>query len=215
MKDASSPPTTSLQPNFPGFEKPSKRTKPPLRASDLGILGLSVDEYRRRVATLPKLTKAISIKQPWAWLITRPDITDPAIRSKAIFDGLVKDFENRDWPENHPGRKFRGEVLIHASLGPSVKKKAMLEYDEACRTAKRIGVTIPAFDKLERGGIVGRALVHHFCDDMGDDERDDFDSEWRFSSGFRLGCMEPLPFVPCVGMLGFFNPVFQEVTPDA
>lgn len=172
---------------------------------------MPVEEYRRRVAALPKL-KALSIKQPWAWLITRPDITDQAVRSKAIFDGLVKDFENRDWPKNHPGRKFVGEVLIHASLGPS-KKKALVEYDEACRTAKRNGVTcVPAFDKLERGGIVGSAIINYFCDDMGDDERDDFDSEWRFSSGFRLGCMEPLPFVPCPGMLGFFNPVFQEVS---
>lgn len=201
----------STQDLLPGIEA-TKRTKKPLTVRDLALLGLTVEEYKRRVATVPK-RKAISIKQPWAWLITRPDITDPAARSKAIFDGLVKDFENRDWPKNHPGRKFQGEVLIHASLGPSSRKEALLEYEDACHTAKRNGVTnVPAFDKLERGGIVGSALIQHFCDDLGDTERDDFDSVWRFDSGFRLGCMEPMPFVPCGGMLGFFNPVFQEVT---
>ena len=40
--------------------------------------------------------KALSIRQPWAWLI--------------LHGG--KDIENRDW-----ATRFRGRVLIHASKG--------------------------------------------------------------------------------------------------
>lgn len=173
---------------------------------------MPAEEYRRRVAALPKL-KALSVKQPWAWLITRPDLVTHEERMAAFSKSQIKDFENRDWPTRHPGRTFRGDVLIHASLGPSSKKEAREEYDAACHTAKRNGITcLPAFDKLERGGIVGQARIDYFADDMGDTERDDFDSVWRFSSGFRLSLNEALPFVPCKGSLGFFNPVFPEVT---
>ena len=192
---------------LPGLE--ATKASRPLRTA--GDPGMSAEEYRRRVAALPKGLKALSIKQPWAWLITRPDITDFDLRSQAFSLGLIKDFENRDWPPRHPGRTFKGQVLIHASLGPSKKKDALAEYDDAVRTAKRNGVTcVPSFESLERGGIVGMARIDYFADDMGDTDRDDFDSVWRFSSGFRLSSNEPLPFVPCKGMLGFFNPVFPE-----
>ena len=40
--------------------------------------------------------KALSIRQPWAWMI--------------LYAG--KDIENREWPT-----RFRGRVLIHASKG--------------------------------------------------------------------------------------------------
>jgi len=48
--------------------------------------------------------KAISIRQPWAWLIVNG----------------YKDIENRSWPT-----KFRGRVLIHASKGMT-----RAEYDD-------------------------------------------------------------------------------------
>jgi hypothetical protein len=37
--------------------------------------------------------KALSIKQPWAWLIVNGH----------------KDIENRDWRSDNPGLKYRGE----------------------------------------------------------------------------------------------------------
>jgi hypothetical protein len=43
------------------------------------------------------MMKALSIRQPWAWLICKG----------------YKDIENRDWPT-----KFRGRIYIHASLNP-------------------------------------------------------------------------------------------------
>jgi len=41
------------------------------------------------------MMKALSIRQPWAWLICKG----------------YKDIENRDWPT-----KFRGRIYIHASM---------------------------------------------------------------------------------------------------
>ncbi len=79
--------------------------------------------------------KALSIRQPWAWLILNAG----------------KDIENRDWPT-----KFRGAFLIHASKGMT-----RYEYEDGCVTAELIAprVRVPQFGQLERGGIVGMATL--------------------------------------------------------
>ena len=77
--------------------------------------------------------KALSIRQPWAWLIVNGH----------------KDIENRDWTT-----KVRGRVLIHASKGMTRD-----EYAFAFVHAEEQGVKIPAFGDLERGGIVGEAEI--------------------------------------------------------
>lgn len=78
---------------------------------------------------------AISIRQPWAWLIIH----------------AAKDIENRTWPT-----RFRGNVFIHASKGMTRS-----EYDEACAVAGDVDGTIciPAFESLPRGGIVGKMRI--------------------------------------------------------
>ena len=53
--------------------------------------------------------KALSIRQPWAWLIVRPDLTDPIQRAAAFAAGEIKDIENRTWATKH-----RGPFLVHA-----------------------------------------------------------------------------------------------------
>src|SRR5689334_13701824 len=91
--------------------------------------------------------KALSIRQPWAWLIVRPDLVGAA-RAAAIAAGEVKDIENRSWPT-----KFRGRVLVHAS-----KSMTRAEYEDAQDPLwSRGGPTIelPPFEQLKRGGIVG------------------------------------------------------------
>jgi hypothetical protein len=115
--------------------------------------------------------KALSIRQPWAWLIVNGH----------------KDIENRSWPT-----KFRGPVLIHASKGMTRE-----EYADALLIANRI--QLPPFEQLERGGIVGRAEIVDCVTDS--------DSLW-FSGdyGFVLTNAKPLPFHPCKGALGFFEP---------
>lgn len=72
-----------------------------------------------------KITKAISIRQPWAYLIINGS----------------KDIENRTWPT-----KFRGPVFIHAA-----KKIDMEAYN---RLADE-GIALPPVKELKTGGIIG------------------------------------------------------------
>lgn len=77
--------------------------------------------------------KALSIRQPWAWLIVNGH----------------KDIENRSW-----ATKFRGPILIHASKGMT-----SAEYNDAYHFALEVGIKIPTINDLERGGIVGMATI--------------------------------------------------------
>jgi hypothetical protein len=135
--------------------------------------------------------KALSIRQPWAWLIVRPDITDPIARKLAAASGMMKDFENRDWSTT-----FRGRFLIHASQGMT-----RAEYDQAVLFVQECVyacLVIPPFEQLERGGIVGEAELVDVVDDSC--------SWWFFGHyGFKLANAQPLPFRPCRGMLKFFE----------
>jgi hypothetical protein len=124
--------------------------------------------------------KAISIRQPWAWLILNAG----------------KDIENRDWPT-----RYRGVVLIHASKGMTRG-----EYDDAvdtARIARRVigampGLHMPPFDKLERGGIVGQAEIVDCVQAS--------TSPWFFGAyGFVIKNPKLLPFRPFKGALGFFD----------
>lgn len=74
--------------------------------------------------------KALSIRQPWAWLI--------------VHGG--KDIENRSWATS-----FRGIFFVHAAAGMTMR-----EYDSAQLFAKVRGVEIPPAEALQRGGIIGR-----------------------------------------------------------
>jgi hypothetical protein len=75
--------------------------------------------------------KAISIRQPWAWLIVQGH----------------KTIENRSWPT-----RLRGPVLIHASKTASPDDALVREW---VRT--KFGIVIPAV--LDRGGIVGQVEI--------------------------------------------------------
>lgn len=122
----------------------------------------------------------ISVRQPWAWLIINAG----------------KDIENRDW-----FTKVRGRVLIHAGKGMTRE-----EYAVCLRTCHMIsgkhpfpdGMVLPAFDELERGGIIGSVEIVDCVDGSA--------SPWFFGRyGFVLRDPQPLPFQPCKGQLGFFR----------
>lgn len=131
--------------------------------------------------------RALSIRQPWAWLIVRPDLVGAARESASVNEEL-KDIENRQWPTN-----FRGPILIHAAKGMT-----RAEYGDAYDFAECLGVELPAFADLERGGIVGQATITDCVDRSA--------SPWFFGRfGFVLKDARPLPFRPLRGMLGFFN----------
>lgn len=123
---------------------------------------------------------ALSIRQPWAWSIVHAG----------------KDIENRSWPT-----RFRGRVLIHASMGMTHD-----DYEDGLLTARAVaevrpelkGGHFPGFDSLPRGGIVGVAEIVDCVEQS--------DSPWFFGRfGFVLVNARPLPFHPCKGRLGFFK----------
>jgi hypothetical protein len=132
--------------------------------------------------------KALSILQPWAWLIVRPDVTDPSARAELHARGLIKPVENRTWQT-----RFRGPLLIHAGKKWGREQRDDLAYVRACFP------DIPLPDEFDRGGIIGRATVVDCVDDM--------DSPWFYGTfGFVLADASPFPgLLPCKGSLGFFE----------
>lgn len=86
--------------------------------------------------------KALSIRQPWAWLIINSS----------------KDIENRSWHTN-----YRGRFLVHAAKGMTRE-----EYADGYRLALECGVTdLPRFDDLQRGGIIGSVELVDSVDHSG------------------------------------------------
>ncbi len=73
--------------------------------------------------------KALSIRQPWAWLI--------------IHGG--KDVENRSWHT-----KYRGRFLVHAAKGMTSD-----EFTQAMLYCLDRGLTLPDRDDMQCGGIIG------------------------------------------------------------
>ena len=121
--------------------------------------------------------KALSIKQPWAWLIANG----------------FKDIENRNW-RHKP--KYRGPLFIHASKGCT-----QAEYADAVALAKSIdpNIKVPPLEKLERGGIIAKAVLTGVTTYSL--------SPWFFGPlGLVLECVEKTEFIPCKGQLGLFNP---------
>lgn len=124
---------------------------------------------------------ALSLTQPWAWLV--------------VHGG--KRVENRTW-----NTMLRGRFLIHASKGMTED-----DYLNAFDLAWSIGGEgladrIPGRKVIERGGIVGVAEI------TGVLQRTEAPTiPWHMPGqfGFLLTNVEPLPFKPCKGSLGFWN----------
>ncbi|WP_321865680.1 ASCH domain-containing protein [Paraburkholderia tropica] len=126
--------------------------------------------------------KALSIRQPWAWLIANGH----------------KDIENRTW-----STKFRGPVLIHAGKGMTRD-----EYDFAKDFVfggegipPELFFDLPEFNELERGGIVGIATITDCVPPAL------AKSPWHIdgSFGFQIADAKPTQFLPCKGALSFFD----------
>lgn len=145
--------------------------------------------------------KALSILQPWAWLIVRPDITDQAQRAEARRYQRIKDVENRNWPTS-----FRGRFLIHA--GKTYARRTHDEHalklgDDWC------GIALPQYEQMQLGGIIGSVelvdcVTHH-------------ESPWADDGAFKfvLKDARPEPFRPYRGQLGFFDVPNEETAPAA
>lgn len=123
--------------------------------------------------------KALSIKQPWAWLIVNGH----------------KDIENRKWKTN-----FRGRILIHAGKGLDTNadndlwnNRHPVSGEQSERTA---GLMLPNY--WQRGGIVGVATITDCVSAS--------DSAWfEGPFGFVIAEAKLCPFIPWRGQLGFFD----------
>ena len=79
--------------------------------------------------------KALSVRQPWSWLIVSG----------------YKDIENRTWPTN-----FRGRIYIHS--GKALDKEALLEF-RSRKTNTFFDRDIPDDEQLVRGAIIGEVDI--------------------------------------------------------
>lgn len=125
--------------------------------------------------------KAISIRQPWAWLIVN----------------RVKPVENCDWT-HAPG--YRGPLLIHASKSGTKK-----EYAEAIAFAHSIDdrLLIPSYADVQRGGVVGVA-------ELTDIVRSSKSPWFTGPIGLELRNAYALPLHPCKGQLMPFEVALPE-----
>lgn len=121
--------------------------------------------------------KALSIKQPWAWLIVNG----------------FKPIENRTWNTN-----LRGQFLIHAGkeLDHEAFRRLPMLFPE---------IKFPSLAELERGGIVGQAELVDCLPPGSERELSVQNRRWyQGEYGFVMNKAKPLPFRPLKGMLGFF-----------
>lgn len=120
---------------------------------------------------------ALSVQQPWAWLLVHADeYPDP------------KRIENRTW-----WTKFRGRLLIHASK--TFDKKG---YEWVISHRPDLKDVMPAPKDFELGGIVGEVHVTD-CVDYSD-------SFWYMGNiGFVMDHPKPLPFRRLLGALKIFK----------
>lgn len=120
---------------------------------------------------------ALSIKQPWAWLIAEE----------------FKDVENRD---NLKG--FRGRFAIHAGASVDAScHRALLEGFHPC-TYRNFDVRSVLPEKFKRSGIIAVAEIYDCVTQS--------ENEWFCGKyGLMIRNVERVPFIPCSGALSFFK----------
>lgn len=121
---------------------------------------------------------ALSVRQPWAWLIVNG----------------IKTVENRTW-----ATKYRGPLLIHASKTFALTQIDLSELRRDFHT--EFGIIIP--EPLPTGGVVGVVdLV-----DCVTECTDEIDADWHEEGcyAFILRNAKPLPYKPLSGRLGLFT----------
>ncbi len=134
----------------------------------------------------------LSVRDPYAWLIIRPDLIDPVERAHAIAQRLVKDIENRTvtWGVGtaYPV-PFRCAIHVSRTFDKDT-------YEDECEEWPEI--LFPAFEDFQLGGIIGTVDVVACVTE--------FDSPWfEGPYGFVLSEPRPCRFVKRPGRLGFFD----------
>lgn len=120
--------------------------------------------------------KALSIRQPWAWLIVNG----------------YKTVENRDW-----NTKYRGRFFVHAS-----KKIDVIGYEWINKNFPEIELP----DTFETGGIIGTARLINTVHESEFRYLASKDKPWFVGEyGFILDEGKPCELRPCRGQLYFFD----------
>lgn len=131
-------------------------------------------------------TVALSIMQPWAWLIVNG----------------YKDVENRTWRTHR-----RGAILVHTgkTLDQDAHDLLRLGIHPAdgltafgCSDIQQAYLHALETDQVQRGGIVGVATI---TDCVSSHPGLWFNGPF----GFTLAKQAPLPFMPLSGQRGFFS----------
>lgn len=150
--------------------------------------------------------RALSIRQPWAWHIVRPDLAGTA-RQHAVQHQITKSIENRTW-----ATKLRGGILIHAAKGMTEADYwACDDFAATALAGKTMADGSPAGRATPmdapRGGIVGYAeVIDCICTERHEAMPEGKRSPWFVGDfGFQLANVHPLPFLPLSGSLSFFH----------
>lgn len=153
--------------------------------------------------------KVLSVRQPWAWMIIRPDLQGEDRRS-AQLTGAMKTIENRSWPT-----AYRGPLLIHAAKAMTKPEylAAAGYLDALTRSAGIAPVSLPPMDQLQRGGIVGMACVVDCIAPPSRTVGAHSRSHWHIEGmyGWLLADACSLPFHELKGRLGLFEPPARYV----
>lgn len=137
--------------------------------------GLSLDMYKHR----PK--KALTIRQPWAWLICKG----------------YKDIENRDW-----FTKFRGRIYVHAGQSRMTMTDNNVDYILKRLSENQASEFESAYANMTFGAIIGEVDIADCVTES--------HSPW-FSGKYGYKLANPVLYdnpIPCKGKLGIFKPEF-------
>lgn len=134
--------------------------------------------------------KALSLRQPWAWLVASG----------------IKDVENRTWLT-----KFRGRIYIHA--GKSTKVTVQGIGDEWITKRLTVGQYLQYREaeaelELVRGAIIGEVTIVD-CKFRFGEENANLYSKWAEAGLYGFVLANPILYeepIPCRGALGFFEP---------
>jgi hypothetical protein len=120
--------------------------------------------------------KALSIRQPWAWLLMHG----------------TKDIENRNWPTS-----VRGTIAIHAAKG--ITRDEWWDCVEFVRASNpKLADCIPGLQELVRGAVIGTMELRDCVHSSG--------SPWfRGPYGFKLDTPQPCDPIEARGALGFWD----------
>jgi hypothetical protein len=125
-----------------------------------------------------KIEKALSIRQPYAWLICQG----------------YKDVENRNWATN-----FRGRIYVHAGVSKIYLKDA--ENDMVKRlSGSQLADYLANINSLTFGAIIGEVDI---IDCVSESTSPWFTGKYGFLLGNPILYDHP---ILCKGMLNFFTP---------